>query len=89
MTDLATFEQYDKLVDILIEQSTKEQLAESARLLALSVAHYQIKHGEITIEEILAMPDAVESTGQSRLFVQGIENFLDVLGNISEYGGKT
>ncbi len=39
MADLATFEQYYKLTDLLIAQSTKEQLAESLRLLALNVAH--------------------------------------------------
>lgn len=88
MIDLTASEQYDRLADILIEQSTKEQLAESARLLALNVAYYQIKHGKITMEEMLATLDETESGGQSTLSVQGMENFLDVLGDISEFGGK-
>ena len=41
MADLATFEQYYQLTDTLIEQSTKEQLAESVRLLALNIAHHE------------------------------------------------
>lgn len=37
MADLSTFEQYYKLADMLIEMATKEQVAESARLLALNL----------------------------------------------------
>jgi hypothetical protein len=37
MADLSTFEQYYKLADMLIMQANKEQLAECARLLALSL----------------------------------------------------
>jgi hypothetical protein len=48
MTDLSTFQQYYKLADMLIEQSSKEQLAECARLLALNLAHYQGLYGEVT-----------------------------------------
>lgn len=57
MADLTTFEQYYKLSDTLMEQATKEQLAESARLLALNMAHYQIRHGDIPLGETLAMVD--------------------------------
>jgi hypothetical protein len=38
---LSSFQQYYKLADVLIEQASKEQLAECARLLALNLAHYQ------------------------------------------------
>lgn len=83
MVDLATFEQYYKLSDMLIEQSTKEQLAESARLLALNVAHYQIKHGEIPLDETLAMVSAAEpNEEQLKLLIRGMENLVGVLGNI-------
>ena len=41
MANLSTFEQYYKLVDILIEKATKEQLVERARLVALNVAHHK------------------------------------------------
>ncbi len=60
MDDLAIFEHYYKLTDLLIEQSTKEQLAENARLLALNVAHHQMKYGEIALDDTLAMVDAPE-----------------------------
>lgn len=83
MVDLETFERYYKLSDMLIEQSTKEQLAESARLLALNVAHYQIKYGEIPLDETLAMVGAAEpNEAQLKLLVRGMENLVGVLGNI-------
>ncbi|SEP42830.1 hypothetical protein [Nitrosovibrio sp. Nv6] len=83
MADLATFEQYYKLADTLVERATKEQVAEGARLLALNVAHYQIKHGDIPLDETLAMIDAAEpSDEQLKLLVQGMENLVGVLGNI-------
>ena len=34
MADLSTFEEYNKLADLLIEKVSKEDLAECARLLA-------------------------------------------------------
>jgi hypothetical protein len=45
MADLSSFQQYYKLADVLIEQASKEQLAECARLLALNLAHYQGLYG--------------------------------------------
>jgi hypothetical protein len=39
-----------KVSDDLIEQSSKDLLAETARVLALMAAHYQAKHGEMPVE---------------------------------------
>lgn len=88
MTNLSTFEQYYKLADRLIEKATKEQLAECARLLALKVAHYQGKFGEVPLEETLAMLDAEEpSDEQAQLLIIGMENLVGVLGTVgSELG---
>ena len=57
MADLSTFEQYYKLADMLIEKATKEQLAECSRLLALNLAHYKARHGELPLDETLALVD--------------------------------
>ena len=55
MSDLSKFQQYYNLADHLIEKSSKEDIAETARLLALNVAHYQSKYGELPLDETLAM----------------------------------
>jgi hypothetical protein len=46
--DLPGFKQYNKLADWLIDEASKDQLAECARLLALNVAHYQRKFGQVS-----------------------------------------
>ena len=46
MSDILTFDQTYELADMLIRKATKEQLAECARLLALNLAHHQIKQGD-------------------------------------------
>jgi len=83
MTDLSTFQQYYKLADMLIEQSSKEQLAECARLLALNLAHYQGLYGEVPLSETLAMLDATEPNDeQVALLSNGMEILVGVLGNV-------
>jgi hypothetical protein len=83
MSDLSTFEQYYKLADQLIAHATKEQLAECARLLALNLAHHQSKHGEIPLDETLALLDSNNpSDEQLELLCNGMENLVGVLGNV-------
>lgn len=83
MTDLDTFDHYYKLADMLIEQASKEQLAECARLLALNLAHHQAKHGEIPLDETLALIDSSDpSDEQLQLLSYGMQNLVEVLGNV-------
>jgi hypothetical protein len=83
MADLTTFEQYYKLTDMLIEKATKEEVAESARLLALNLAHHQARHGEIPLEETLGLLDLAElNDAQTKLLTDGMINFVGVLGNV-------
>lgn len=83
MADLSSFQQYYKLADVLFEQSSKEQLAECARLLALNLAHYQGLYGEVPLGETLAILDASEpSDDQSKLLADGMEILVGVLGNV-------
>ncbi len=42
----------------MITQSSKEDLAECARLLALNVAHYENRFGELPLDEQLTMLQA-------------------------------
>lgn len=90
MADLSTFEQYYKLADMLIEMATKEQVAEAARLLALNLAHYQAKYGEIPLEDTLAMVDMAQpNEAQVKLVTDGMQNLVGVLGNVCSVLGET
>lgn len=83
MDDLSSFQQYYKLADVLIEQASKEQLAECARLLALNLAHYQGLYGEVPLDDVLAALDASGPNDyQAKLLTDGMVNFVGVLGNV-------
>ncbi len=83
MSDLSTFEQYYKLADQLIEKSTKEDIAECARLLALNVAHYQSKYGDLPLDETLAMIGMTKpNEDQIQLMADGMEVLVGVLGSV-------
>lgn len=72
MGDLSTFRHFYKLADNLIEQSTKEQLAECAQLLAWHHAHYQGLHGEIPLDRTLFHLD---STDPQRCATRSVNNW--------------
>ena len=83
MADLSNFAQYYKLADQLIEKVSKEDLAECARLMAMNVAHYQSKYGELPLDETLAMIDMTKpNEEQLQLSTDGMEIFVGVLGNV-------
>lgn len=83
MSDLSTLGQYYKLADQLIEKSSKEEIAEAARLLALNVAHYQSKYGELPLNETLAMIGMTKpNEEQVQLMTEGMEILVGVLGNV-------
>ena len=83
MSELSTFAQYYKLADQLIEKMSKEDLAECARLLALSIAHYQSKYGEHPLDETLAMINTDRpNQAQLKMLIDGMEIFVGVLGTV-------
>ena len=83
MSDLSTFQQYYKLADQLIEKVSKVELAECARLLAMNIAHYQSKYGELPLEETLAMLSVAKpNEEQVELITNAMEIFVGVLGSV-------
>ena len=83
MADLSDLQQYYRLADILIEQASKEQLAECARLLALNLAHYQGKFGEMPLEDTLSILDATEPNDEQVVLLRdGMENLVGLLGGV-------
>ncbi len=83
MAELSTFQQYYRLADALIESASKEQLAECARLLALNLAHYQARFGEMPLEDTLAILDATEPNDEQAVLLRnGMEVLVGVLGGV-------
>lgn len=83
MANLDDFQRYSRLADMLIEQSSKEEVAECARLLALNLAHYKGIYGEVPLNETLAILNASEpNDAQARLLGEGMQNLVGVLGSV-------
>jgi hypothetical protein len=83
MSDLSTFAEYNNLSDQLIEKASKEDLAECASLLAMNVAHYQAKYGELPLDEKLALIGMTKANDeQIQLMIDGMEILVGVLGNV-------
>lgn len=83
MSDLSMFAQYYKLADQLIEKCSKEDIAECARLLAMNVAHYKSKYGELPLDETLAMINMDKpNEEQLQMLTDGMEIFVGVLGSV-------
>lgn len=83
MTDLTTFQQYYALADQLIAQSSKETLAECARLLALNLAHYELRYGALPLDDTLVALSAPEpNDAQAELLTRGMETLVGLLGNV-------
>ena len=83
MSDLSLFKQYLDLADQLTQVASKEDLAECARLLALNVAHYESKYGQLPLDETLAMLEAEEpNQEQLELMTKGMETMVGVLGSL-------
>lgn len=81
--DLTTFQQYYALADQLIEQSSKETLAECARLLALNLAHYEMRYGALPLDDTLAALSAAEpNDDQAEMLTRGMQNLVGLLGNV-------
>ena len=89
MTEMSTFDQTYELADMLMEKATKEQLAECARLLALNLAHHQTKHGEVSIDQTLALLRAFEPNEEHLdLLIDGMVNLIGVLLNVCGGSGQ-
>jgi len=88
--DQVTFDQTYELAEILINKATKEQLAECARLLALNLAHHQIKHGEIPVDQTLALLRTFERSEEHlNLLIEGMLNLIGVLMNVCAGVGQS
>ncbi len=84
MNALAEFKDYYKRLDGMIAESTKADLAECARLLALNVAHYKAKYGELPLEEhqaMLAVDDIDEE--MAKLLASGVLEMTMVLATVT------
>lgn len=82
------FRAYWQLSDELIAEATKEDLAETARILALQAAHYARKFGELPIPDLaqLLMASSVDEDSVG-LLRDGTEALVGILAMVTGAGG--
>ena len=71
---------YLKVSDRLIEQASKEDLAETARVLALHLAHYQKKYEPIPVQDSLKLmlTETIDDS-QAGALADGFEVLIEVI----------
>jgi len=83
MDDLDDFRTFYELADRLIADASKDDVAEAARLLALNVAHYQLKYGALPIDDFADMLRAHAIDPETaKLLSAGMQNLVGVLGQV-------
>ena len=88
LPDIDRFKQYYRLIERMIEEVDKETLAEAARMLAMNVAHYRSKYGELPLEETIALLHAeTVNDSQAKLLADGMENLAAVIAIADGKGG--
>ena len=80
MPDATDFPAYTQLADQLIERTTKDQLADVARLLALNIGWYQQRYGDVHQETLLKMVKAETLDEETlTLLSVGMQNLVSAL----------
>ena len=81
------FRSYWQLSEEMIANATKEDLAETARILAMQAAHYARKHGEMQLPDLAQLLSMVTVDDESvALLRDGTEALVGVLGMVT--GGE-
>ena len=80
MSDLTELQQIVALVDKLVQVAAKDDLAECARLLAMNVAHYELRYGALPLEEQLTITSQFNGD-QEELVMRGMETLAGILGS--------
>ena len=83
MSEADDFTAHARLADALIEEATKDQLADVARLLALNIGYYHERYGDVPQEELLKMvrAETLDEDGK-RLLLHGMQNLVSVLAEV-------
>lgn len=81
------FSAYWRLSEDLIADTTKEDLAEAARILAMQAAHYARKFGELPIPDMAHLLANTTDEETVALLRDGITALVGILGMVTGVGG--
>ena len=81
------FKAYWQLSEEMIADATKEDLAETARILAMQAAHYARKFGELPIPDMAHLLADTTDEGSVALLRDGTIALVGILGMVKGVGG--
>ena len=77
------FETYWRLSEDMLDKASKEDLAETVRILAMQSAHYARKYGELELPDLTELLATVAlDDGRIELLRDGSMALVGVLGNV-------
>jgi hypothetical protein len=85
MSDFDEFKSYRDLADHLYEAMTPDQILECLRMLALHLADYRSRFGEIPKQDLLDLAEATELTDQhAQLLKDGMQRLVGYLASVRD-----
>ena len=85
MSDIEEFKSYSALANQLIDAMSKEQVAECLHVMAVHLAEYQRRFGEIPRPDLLELAGAIElNDQQARLVRDGMELLVGYLASVRD-----
>jgi hypothetical protein len=88
LTGYGRLNEFSKLTDRMLTQSSKETVADAARLLAAQLAHYQRKFGALPTDGVLDLLGKQDLTEEEAgLVADGLENLAVALATVPDDDG--
>lgn len=83
--ELDRFERLYRRADQLLDKASKEDVAEAARILAINLAQYQAKYGELPAREYLSFAAVDNLTHElAKTLANGMEVLVEVMGTLAK-----
>jgi hypothetical protein len=87
--NIKRFARYLKTSDLLLEQASKEEIPDTARVLAFHLGHYRTRFGDIPTTESLHLLTVEKITDETSVpLVTGLEAFIEVLKAMGSLEGE-
>ena len=85
MTDLDEFKSYCDLADQLFKAMTPDQILECLRMLALHLADYRLRFGQIPRQDLLELAGATEFTDDhAQILKDGLQLLVGYLASVRD-----
>ena len=87
LTPFGRLTELTKLTDKMINEASKDALADAARMLAVQVGHYQRKFGNLPLEDSMVLLETKAlGEDQAGWIADGLENLAIAIATVKDEG---